>query len=230
MQEERNELTEELRAHIEFEARDKVRLETFIDAVFAIAITLLGLGFAVPLLQHSDQALAGFLVSIYPKFVGYFLAFFLLGLLLNSNWRQFQNIRYADWKLLIINMVFLAFVVLVPFATSVWTEYAYTISGVVFFDLVVLLCSVTLHSNWSYVRRHPHLLRKGITSNTLRRIHYRNVSMVAASTAALVLAFFAPALSNLAYVLIVMIWIFVHFRIRGRDGRDTEPKRRRQII
>jgi uncharacterized membrane protein len=129
MQEEPSELTEELRSRIEMEARDKARLETFIDAVFAIAITLLGLEFVVPLLQHSDQALVGFLISVYPKLVGYFLAFFLLGILLNSNWRQFQNIRYADWKLFVINMVFLAFVVLMPFATSIWTEYADTTAG-----------------------------------------------------------------------------------------------------
>jgi Endosomal/lysosomal potassium channel TMEM175 len=89
MQEEPSELTEELRSRIsriEMEARDKARLKTFIDAVFAIAITLLGLEFVVPLLQHSDQALAGFLFGVYPKFVGYFLAFFLLGILHNSNW------------------------------------------------------------------------------------------------------------------------------------------------
>jgi uncharacterized membrane protein len=227
MREEPSELTEELRSRIEFEARDKARLETFVDAVFAIAITLLGLEFVVPLLQHSDQALAGFLVSIYPKFVGYFLAFFLLGILLNSNWRQFQNIRYADWKLFLINMVFLAFVVLVPFATSIWTEYANTTAGVMFFDVVVLFCGVMLYSNWSYVRRHPYLLQRGITSNTLRRIHYRNVSVVAAPAAAIGFAFFSPALSNLAYVLIVVTAILIQLRIRGRDDHGTEQKRRR---
>ena len=227
MREEPSELTEELRSRVELEARDKARLETFVDAVFAIAITLLGLEFVVPLLQHSDQALAGFLVSVYPKFVGYFLAFFLLGILLNSNWRQFQNIRYADWKLFVINMVFLAFVVLVPFATSVWAEYADTTAGVVFFDGVVLVCGLTLYSNWSYVRRHPHLLRRGITANTLRRIHYRNISVVAASAAALGLAFFSPVLSNLAYVLIVIVAVSVQLRIHGRDDHGAKQKRRR---
>lgn len=77
---------------IELEARDKPRLETFIDAVFVIAITLLGLQFAVPLMQHSNEALLASLVGIVPKFIGYFLAFALLGILLNNNWRQFQNI------------------------------------------------------------------------------------------------------------------------------------------
>ena len=60
---------------IELEVRDKRRLETFVDAVFAIAITLLGMQFVVPLVQHSNEALLASLVGIVPKFIGYFLAF-----------------------------------------------------------------------------------------------------------------------------------------------------------
>ncbi|MGZ5502895.1 MAG: TMEM175 family protein, partial [Halobacteriota archaeon] len=82
-------------SQIELEARDKRRLETFIDAVFAIAITLLGLGIVVPIVQHSNEPLSASLVSMGPKFIGYFLAFALLGILLNSHWGQFQNIVYA---------------------------------------------------------------------------------------------------------------------------------------
>src|SRR5665811_1994332 len=86
-------------SQIELEARDKRRLETFIDAVFAIAITLLGLGLVVPIVQHSNEALSASFVGMVPKLIGYFLAFALLGLLLNGHWRQFQNIVYADWVL-----------------------------------------------------------------------------------------------------------------------------------
>ncbi|MGZ4926224.1 MAG: TMEM175 family protein [Halobacteriota archaeon] len=103
----------------ELEARDKRRLEIFIDGVFAIAITLLGLQFFVPLAQHSNAALLTSFVGIVPKFIGYFLAFALLGILLNNNWRQFQNIAYASAVMYGINVLFLSFVVLVPFATII---------------------------------------------------------------------------------------------------------------
>ncbi|MEI7827052.1 MAG: TMEM175 family protein [Euryarchaeota archaeon] len=139
----------------ELEARDKRRLETFIDGVFAIAITLLGLEFVVPLVQHSNEVLLASFVGIVPKFIGYFLAFALLGILLNNNWRQFQNIAYADWVLYLINILFLSFVVLVPFATTVWTDYPDTTAGVLFFDCVMFITGLILYANWSYVKRRP---------------------------------------------------------------------------
>ena len=206
------ELTDELKSRIELEARDKRRLETFIDAVFAIAITLLGLEFVVPFVQHTDVALLVFLESLAPKFVGYFLAFFLLGVLLNSSWRQFQNIRYADWKLYFISLLFLAFIVLVPFATSIWTEYPDTTAGAVFFDCVMLLSGLTLYFNWSYVKRHPLFLKKDITSRTMTSIQYRSISLFLASALALGLAFFTPVFSTLAYALIVAIAIIARYR------------------
>jgi len=201
------EMTDETKSLIELEARDKRRLETFVDGVFAIAITLLGLDFVVPFLQHSNGALLAFFVSLLPKFLGYFLAFFLLGVLLNNNWRQFQNIALADWRLYYINVLFLAFIVLVPFATTAWTEYPDTTPAVLFFNGVVLVAGLTLYANWWYVRRHPYLLKKGITTKTLKIIRYRNASLPVASAVAIGLTFVTPLLSTLAYALIILIMI-----------------------
>jgi len=213
MHEEIVEPTDEIKARIELEARDKGRLETFIDGVFAIAITLLGFGFVAPFLQHSSGALLVFFVSLWPKFLGYFLAFFLIAALLNNNWRQFQNIALADWPLFVINVLFLAFIVLVPFATTVWTEYPDITAGVLFFHCVMLAAGLTLYGNWSYVKRHPHLLKKGVTTKTLRVIPYVNASLPIASAVAIGVAFVAPLLSNLAYTLIILIMIMAHFGV-----------------
>ncbi len=184
-------------SQMELEARDKRRLETFIDGVFAIAITLLGLAFVVPLAQHSNEALLASFVGIVPKFIGYFLAFALLGILLNNNWRQFQNIAYADCVLYLINILFLSFVVLVPFATTIWTNYPDTTAGVLFFDCVMFITGLILYANWSYVKRHTYLLKKSITARTLRVIAYRNASLPVASALAIALAFVSPSSATL---------------------------------
>ena len=199
----------------ELEERDKKRLETFIDAVFAIAITLLGLGFVLPVVEHSSGALVGSLMGIAPKFAGYFLAFALVGFMLNNNWRQFQNIAYANWVMYFINLLFLSFVVLVPFATAVWTTYPDTTVGVLIFHSIIFIAGVILYANWAYVRWRPYLLKKDITGQTLKEIAYRDASFPPASALAIALAFISPALSNIAYLLIVVMMAMA-FRQRRR--------------
>jgi uncharacterized membrane protein len=195
----------DLKSRAELELRDKNRLENFVDAVFAVAITLLVLDLVVPALPHSNVVIMAYLDSLLPKFVGYFLAFFLLAILLNIHNRQFKNIEYADQRLWWLNIVFLAFIVLVPFVTSIWTEYGDTTIGVLFFHFNMLISGLILYFIWSYAKTHKYLLRKNITSKTISIITYRNLSIPLASLIAIVLAFFTPLFSNVAYLLILVI-------------------------
>ena len=200
---------------IELETRDKRRLETFIDGVFAIAITLLGLQFVVPLAQHSNEALLASLVGIVPKFIGYFLAFALLGILLNNNWRQFQNIAYANWVLYLINVLFLSFVVL---------SHSRRRYGLTTPTPPPACCSSTVScsSRGSFSTRTGRTLNgvspfsKGITAQTLRVIMYRNASLPVASALAIALAFISPQLSSVAYVLVAEIMGMASRHARSR--------------
>jgi uncharacterized membrane protein len=76
MHKEMIESTNEAKLHTELKARDKSRLETFIDGVFAMAITLLGLGFVVPLLQHSSGALLVFFCELMAQIPRIFFGLF----------------------------------------------------------------------------------------------------------------------------------------------------------
>jgi uncharacterized membrane protein len=195
---------EEFKSRLEFEMRDKNRLETFVDGVFAIAITLLVLEFVVPTLAHSNAAILTYLNSLWIKFLGYFLAFFLLGILLNNHSRQFRNVEYADQKLWWLNIVFLAFIVLVPFVTSIWIEYWDTTIGVLFFHFDMLISGLLLCLIWLYIQKKKYLLRKGTTSQTIKVINYRNLSFPLASLIAIIIALFSPILSNVAYLIILL--------------------------
>lgn len=189
--------------------RDKNRLETFIDGVFAIAITLLGLEFVSPVIYHSNPALLGFFVNMHPLFLGYFLSFFLLGILLNSHHRQFRYMECADTNLWWINLTLLAFIVLVPFATSIWTDYPEITVSVLFFQVNMLIASTILLINWEYVKRHPQFL-KNISSLNIKIISYRNLAVPIASLIAIFLAFINPFFSNLAYGFIFIIFFLAN--------------------
>jgi len=210
----RIEQDKDLKSRTELEIRDKNRLESFVDGVFAVAITFLVLDFIIPALPHTNVAILTYLDSLSFKFIGYFLAFFLLAILLNNHNRQFKNIEYADQKLWWLNIVFLSFIVLVPFVASIWTEYGDTTVGVLFFHFDMLISGLLLYFNWFYVQKHKYLLKKNITSRTITIIHYRNLAIPIASIIAILIAFFTPILSNIAYLLILLIIFITPILIR----------------
>ena len=105
--------------------RDTDRIVNLSDGVFAIAITLLILDIRVPDIPGSLVAseLPGELLSLWPKYLGYFLSF--VGI--RSFWliphSIFRLISAYDRTLLYLNFLFLMLVAFVPFPTSLLGEY-----------------------------------------------------------------------------------------------------------
>jgi uncharacterized membrane protein len=188
--------------------RNKNRLENFVDAVFAIAITLLVLDLAVPILKDSNDALFSFLMITWPKFLAYFIAFFVLAALLNNHHRQFINIKYADQKLWWNNMAFLAFIVLVPFSTSVISEYGDTLIGIIIFNFNLFIAGLLLYINWAIVMKRKYLLRENTTFQTTEIIKYINLSVPLTTLLVIGLAFINPRMSIFGYLLIIIFYLF----------------------
>jgi uncharacterized membrane protein len=93
--------------------------------VFAIAITLLVLDIRVPGIPESMVAsrLPGVLLSLWPKYLGYFLSFVGISAFWTIQHSIFRSIRAYDRVLLYLNFLFLMVVALVPFPTSLLDVY-----------------------------------------------------------------------------------------------------------
>ena len=102
------------------------RIALFSDAVFAIAITLLIIEIKVPEVHEasiSDSMLLQRLTFTIPKFAGFFVSFFVIGLYWLSHHRMFRYVIHSNQKLLLNNLLFLLPVVVMPFSTSFLSEY-----------------------------------------------------------------------------------------------------------
>lgn len=102
------------------------RLILFSDAVFAIAITLLVIEIKIPELHEeaSDTAILHSLKHLIPKFIGFIISFILIGVYWTIHHRLFGFVINFDRKLLFLNLLFLFFIVLMPFSTGLYGEYA----------------------------------------------------------------------------------------------------------
>jgi uncharacterized membrane protein len=101
------------------------RLILFSDAVFAIAITLLVIEIKIPEIDDpTDKALLASLGHLVPKFIGFIISFIFIGLYWTIHHRMFGFVTSYDKRLLILNLFFLFFIVLLPFSTGFYSEYA----------------------------------------------------------------------------------------------------------
>jgi len=103
------------------------RLILFSDAVFAIAITLLVIEIKVPSLHGGEVNEGSLLHEVFlliPKFVGFLISFFLIGLYWTRHHILFGYLEAFDTKLIWLNLLFLLSIVLMPFSTGIFGEYS----------------------------------------------------------------------------------------------------------
>jgi uncharacterized membrane protein len=98
----------------------KVRIETLVDGVFAIAMTLLVLDLKPPDATVTD--FGRYLSQQGSTFLAYVLSFANLGVFWVGHHTQFQAVRRTDRIFHWINILFLMSIVLIPYSTATLSQ------------------------------------------------------------------------------------------------------------
>src|SRR4030095_10447813 len=135
---------------------DLERVLFFSDAVFAIAITLLVIEVRVPALPHdaTDRDLGLALVGVVPKIVVFVISFFLIGQTWIEHHRIGRQLRRYERGFLWKNLWVLFFVVSMPFATPLLSEYPWSRITVAVYALVFTGLGLAKAGLWRYAVRH----------------------------------------------------------------------------
>jgi uncharacterized membrane protein len=144
---------------IENEGRDHQReldrIAAFSDAVIAVAITLLVLKLDVPRLTGDQVSeLDEKLLDLWPDFLAYALSFVVIGRYWFVHHRFFAVLDRWDARLVALNIGFLAFLVLIPFATDLVGEYGDQKAAPITYGAVLTMTGL---ANWLITR---HALRQ----------------------------------------------------------------------
>jgi uncharacterized membrane protein len=153
------------------------RLVIFTDGVMAVAITVLVLDLKIPdgLTPEGFNAALG---SLWHRFLCYALSFVVIGALWVAHHSQFAHIRRANPLLLWLNLLFLMMVALIPFVTSLMSDYGGPLPTVLY-ALVLMASCLMLATAWWYAGRTPGLMAEGVPAE-LRRTGVLTPLLVAA--------------------------------------------------
>jgi uncharacterized membrane protein len=182
---------------------DTKRLETLVDGIFAIAMTLLVLALAVPDITGplSNAAVQNALYGLIPSFYTLVISFILLALFWSNHHRAFHQIKEMNTVLLWINIIWLLFIVLVPFVASLTGRYGQFPISHILFNLNMLGIAFFLFLNWYYADR-KNFINEKISSKDISITKRTNILFISIALLALLLSFFVPRFSALVYLLI----------------------------
>ncbi|MFG6446412.1 TMEM175 family protein [Microbacterium sp. P07] len=190
------------------------RLEGFTDGVFAIAATLL----VLDLTSHpigavsSDDDLVSALFGMGELFLNFVLSFVLLCLLWMTHVQQFEHVARVDGVIVWLNNARLLFIVLVPFATGLMTEYQQYLVGRLAMPVTFSLAVMCSWLQWIWAQRHRAQMLPDLTDGQALAIGRGGMSAAIISIAAVALA---TVIGSVAFVLFLLDPVLTRLLQRG---------------
>jgi uncharacterized membrane protein len=166
--------TEQLRWDRREDGVEFSRIVAFSDGVFAIAITLLVLSLHIPE-ELKGQSVGGALWDQSGDLLAYGLSFAVIGRLWLVHHRFFGEITAFDRRLMSLNLVYLGFVVLIPFPSEVLGDHGDTRAGVILYAATLAITNLLGGVMYLYAAR-AGLTRERFLSYVENPLRLRNVA------------------------------------------------------
>jgi len=196
------------------------RLVFFSDAIVAIAITILVFNLKITGDENRHLTYTD-LLQAWPKFLAFFLSFFIIALFWKLHHQFFFYIRAVDEGLLWNNIAWLLFLVLLPFSTTLISMHFTDPAAVVVYCANVLLINVFQNNIWDYVSKRPEFMKPGVDERLIT--FYRRVCNAAMinSVISLAVAFFFPVVGFIILVVRLPALLFSKRLFKAMKLKDT---------
>lgn len=183
------------------------RLEALTDGVFAIVMTLLVFDLSLPIITGSsvEEELPRRLLALWPTYLSYLVSFLVLGLFWLHHHALFELVKAVDGPLIWLNLIFLMFIGLIPFTSSLAARYWGEPLTAVLYGLNWL---VPLHLNLlllAHASRNPELA--GIAPEFVRQERIAGAVLTLVILLGMVLSLIHSAIAFLVYLALALFYI-----------------------
>jgi TMEM175 potassium channel family protein len=195
------------------------RVIAFSDGVFAIAITLLVLNFKLPEVSGGDldRKLFDAVADDWGLWFSYALSFAIIARFWVVHHRLSMLLRRIDPRFLVLNLVLLAFVVVLPYPTEILGEYGNS-TAVAIYAATMALTGFASAALWHYAVR-AGLMDTRIDALWTRHSLLRGLSVPIVFLVSIPFAFVSTTIAELMWFGL----FFTHLFFRHRFGSIHQP-------
>ena len=216
------------------------------DGVFAIAMTILVLEIAVPTIAEISSGVVlneYFINFLAPSILIYFISFYLVYNFWETTVILF-NFKKISYPILTLNMITMATVCLIPFATGFLFKFYNYIGVNIFFSLLILVISLLyllmfillIRNNFSKYFDKKDEIKSNIQDSYDDGMEFPNLKLymrgvtltlfylllapVISSLISIALVFISPVLSLLSFLLVLVLSFIIRMRRGSKDNLD----------
>jgi uncharacterized membrane protein len=143
--------------------------------VFAIAITFLAIDIRVPQLAENLIAsqLSNEIVGLAPKLISFLITFYIIGSYWISYHRTLHIIKRYDRGLIFFNLLFLMFIVLLPFPNDLIGKYPTQQISAIIYAVLLSATGVCMSLLWIYASKGHRLIDKTLRPDFIKHLTTR---------------------------------------------------------
>ncbi len=189
----------------------KNRLETLVDGIFAIAMTILVLGITPPKPDKSlaQVELTSQIIGLFPEFFIFLVSFLILAGFWLGHHRQFHFVRVIDSRLLWINILLLSSLVFIPFSTDVAGDYPDILIAVLLFHINIIIIGLIFSYHALYISRSKNLCDPDTNKKFLIVQLHRSLLITGIAFIAAFISLVSPSVSLLVYLAVPVAGYFL---------------------
>lgn len=194
------------------------RIEALCDGIFAIAMTLLIVGFNDLLKwpgSMTEPQLRGAILDMLPDLAYYVQGFIILAAFWIEHHQQFHYIKHVNLTLLSINMAALMFVALIPFSTLLVGDWGYLKTADIVFELNLLGAGTLFYIHWAYAVSRPGMVDSECDKKVIEFYKRKNSIIPIISIIAIGISLINPMVGSAMYFLVPLIIFLEKGKIRS---------------
>ncbi|MES1197657.1 MAG: TMEM175 family protein [Chitinophagaceae bacterium] len=185
-----------------------VRLEALGDGIFSIAMTIMVIELALPVVKgDSWNDFVGSLHHVSIDFLCYIISFIVLGIMWFGHRMMFEYIGRTNRYFIFLGVLFYMVVCLVPFSTRFLAHDTFKWYAIMAYGINLSLCNLTLYAQWLYGINRPALMEKELPQEVRSEASKLFLLSPLVYSIAIAFSFFIPIVSIIIYVVTPLLYL-----------------------